>query len=299
MMSPRMPRLVRRIAQYAGLAAAMTAFIAPNVARAEEDAFGLYLKDRLNDFADIFRIRGGIPKDGKGYGAKARLTFLAQAGYVNFNGYYGGLERRGWGLAEESRTEGGVSALYGTTVEMYPVSGNEYLMADTPWSIIEDRRILRNLPYWDDGRGDLLGVGAEIATPVLALDLGVYPSEAVDFLAGIFTIDPYNDDHDVVEYYPEKYRTPSVLSEPDLEASTRDKQAALDAQNEALAAEQLAEEVENADETMIVENEEIVVTKRHTPQPLESAINPNEPLSTDELNQIETESEEVEFKGGE
>lgn len=155
---------------------------------------GDYFKDRGNDVLDIFRLRAGFPEHGRSFGVKARVTSVAQLGYVTFNGTYAGLDRRGVGVVDEWRREGGVSLLYGSFNEMETRSGNHFLEADTNWSILEDRRILRNLPHWDDGRRRPLSIGAELALPIGALDLGIYPEEAFDFVLGLFTLDVFNDD---------------------------------------------------------------------------------------------------------
>lgn len=155
---------------------------------------GTYFKDRGNDFLDIFRLRAGVPQAAKGVGLKARATTLVQVGYVFFDGTYYGLDRRGFGVVDEKRFEGGISALYGSLNQMEPVHGNEFLRANTLWSEGRDRRILRNLPYWDDGRRRPLSFGVEVMTPVLGFDVGLYPSEAFDFVLGIFTIDAFGDD---------------------------------------------------------------------------------------------------------
>jgi len=224
---------------------------APPVRAGFLDDAGQYGLDRVNDFADIFRFRLGAPVHGDAYGAKARVTALLQLGYVHFDGHYAGIDRRAIGWAEERRTEGGISLLYGSRHEMISRWGNEFLDADTLWTEVEDRRRLRNLPYWDDGRGDLLGIGGEIATPIGAIDLGVYPSEALDFLTGFFFIDPFNDDQLCMDeswrYDFEKATTPPG---PDLGAAARKanaRRAALDAEiAERLAAEHAAAEAEAA-----------------------------------------------------
>ncbi|MDX2176824.1 MAG: hypothetical protein SF028_10160 [Candidatus Sumerlaeia bacterium] len=153
-----------------------------------------YLKDRGHDLMDLARLRGGIPQEGKGLGVKARATSLAQAGYVQFRGDYYGMERRALGITRERRTEGGLSLLYGSLHQTEFVGGNSFLSTDSKWSMVEDRRILKNLPYWDDGRRRFFGFGAEVATPVGAIDAGVYPEEALDFVLGWVGIDLFDDD---------------------------------------------------------------------------------------------------------
>ncbi len=202
-------------------------------AAAEADVVGgslQYGKDRVNDFVDIFRLRVGVPRSGRGYGAKARVTALAQLGFVHYNGHYLGLDRRGIGIVRERRTEGGISLLYGSTNQMMPLWGNEYLEGTTPWTDLKDRKIIRNLPSWDDGRSRLLSIGAEVATPILALDAGVYPEEALDFVAGFFLIDIFRDDELFLRQRDVQGQfVPTTPPSPDLDAATRRKREEMDA----------------------------------------------------------------------
>lgn len=201
-----------------------------------------YGKDRFNDVVDIFRLRVGVPRTGRGYGAKARVTTLAQAGYVRYDGHYLGIDRRAAGLFDEDRLEGGASVIYGSRQEMQGPWGNEFLRGDTEWSKVEDRRILRNIPHWDDGRQRYLSVGAEVATPLLAVDAGVYPEEALDFVLGIFLIDIYTDDQLFQDSRPgPRFRRPATLPGPDLEASTARKRAEMDALYGGMVADEAAD----------------------------------------------------------
>ncbi|MEQ8820676.1 MAG: hypothetical protein RLY93_10550 [Sumerlaeia bacterium] len=189
-----------------------------------------YLADRGNDFLDIFRFRAGVPRHGEGYGAKVRATALAQAGFVHYNGSYWGLDRRAFGLVEEQRTEGGVSLAYASTHNVMPYWGNMWLDEDTIWHRAEERHIVRNLPYWDNGRGHFFSLETEVATPIFGIDLGLYPTEAIDFLTGIVTIDPWNDDASRIarsyEYRP-AYIIPSTDPEPDMDAAENRKRLEL------------------------------------------------------------------------
>jgi len=208
---------------------------------------GIYCKDRFHDTLDLFRLRAGFPRDGKAIGLKARVTSLAQVGYVAFDGTYVGLDRRGVGIVDERRREAGVSVAYGSYNEMEPTFGNGFLKSNSDWSVVEDRRILRNLPYWDDGRQRHLSVGAEVATPLFALDVGVYPEEALDFVLGIFAIDIFNDDELFDHYIP--YRQATTVAEPKLDgpfAKQRARNAAVKAEAERLAAEKALEEAGQA-----------------------------------------------------
>lgn len=161
------------------------------------EGIGTYFMDRGNDLLDIFRLRLHLPEHARGLGIKARATVLAQLGFVWYRGETIGMERRAIGIHSERRTEGGVSVFYGSLNEMEPLHGNSYFMANSSWSNVEDRRIVRNLPYWDDGRMRPLGIGAEVVTPILGLDAGIYPEEAIDFVLGWFFIDAIFDDDEL------------------------------------------------------------------------------------------------------
>ncbi len=214
---------------------------APGDARADFlGGVGTYFKDRFHDLLDVARLRGGIPEEGKAIGAKAKVTSLAQVGYVQFRGKMAGMERRALGVTAERRTEGGISLLYASSNEMRPFAGNSFLRSDTAWSEVEDRRIIRNLPYWDDGRRRFLGVGAEVATPIVALDAGVYPEEALDFILGWVGIDLYDDDelflHDTGG--ADDLREPSTPRRPDKQAPFRARRAALQEFDERMKVEE-------------------------------------------------------------
>ncbi|MBI1293317.1 hypothetical protein GC173_19100 [bacterium] len=198
-----------------------------------------YFKNRGNDFLDIFRARAGFPEHGRGYGAKLRVTSLAQVGYVDFDGSYAGLERRGVGVVDEKRREAGVSVLYGSYNEMVPTAGNQYLRASTNWSLLEDRRIIRNLPHWDDGRRRPLSIGGELALPIGAIDLGIYPEEVADFVVGIVTLDMFNDDAEQDVDIPNQLAT--TAAKPKDDAPFADRRAKNEALKAALAAKMLEE----------------------------------------------------------
>lgn len=182
---------------------------------------GTYVQDRVNDFADIFRFRAGIPNSGRSIGLKARATVFAQAGYVYFDGDYWGMDRRSIGMVEELRQEGGVSILYGSNTEMVPIIGNVFMRGDSEWSKIYERTLVRYYAAWDDGRHRPFSLGLEIALPVVAFDAGLYPTEAFDFVIGFTTIDLYKDDR---LYQPTlRQEAPArVPPRPDEEAPFRD-----------------------------------------------------------------------------
>ncbi|MCB2154318.1 hypothetical protein KQI84_05490 [bacterium] len=256
---------------------------------------GQYVEDRVCDFADMFRLRVGVPRHGEGYGVKARATSLAQIGFVHYNGHYFGMERRALGLSEERRTEGGISVFYSSANEMIPNWGNQFLSANTLWSEIENRRIMRNYEYWDDGRGHFLSVGAEVATPILGIDVGVYPSEALDFVTGFVCIDPFNDDQLMLDRNPDFiYTEPTTPPEPDLDAATREEKARVDGYRanwekaEMEASGQLDESAEPA---------EIIESAEPMDDEAVEALDADEPMDAEALEELDRAGQEVEYEG--
>lgn len=291
--------------------ALMTAFAAIGTTASAQNVVADYFVDRGHDILDIFRIRAGAPSNGEGYGAKARLTSAAQLGYVNFDGYYAGLNRRGIGVSHEDREEGGISFLYFSEHTMETKTGNVFLHESTDWAKIRDRRLERNLPYWDDGQGDPLGIGAEIATPILALDAGIYPVEAVDFVLGIFTIDIYEDDRLSIQNDPWDPMVPTTPPSPDLEAATSKLTKKLEEQRAGFAEDEVEALEEGAVPASMPSVEERVeeILERDTTQSASTEpgvveIENEEDLDQDAVNEIlenstpvEDEVEEVEDAG--
>lgn len=231
----------------AGILAAFF-FAAPAAASADIlSGVGTYAKDRFHDALDIVRLRAGFPRDGKAIGAKARVTSLAQAGYVAYDGTYVGLDRRGVGVVNEDRQEAGISVLYGSYNKMVPVWGNGFLKGDTDWSIVEDRRILRNLPHWDDGRQRHLSIGAEVATPLFGIDAGIYPEEVLDFALGFFVLDIFNDDELFDHYMP--YQEATTLPEPDEKAPFAKKRQQYEELQDRIKLQQAIEYIEAQEQT--------------------------------------------------
>lgn len=278
--------------------AALILTIVPSFVLADFD-FGDYARDRAHDFADIFRLRAGVPSKGKGYGAKARVTALAQAGYVHFDGSYTGMMQRGIGVTREDRTEGGVSLFYASRHRTNPSwTANEFLSADTLWSEVEDRRILLNLPYWDDGRGDLLGVGAEVATPILAIDVGVYPSQVLDFCTGFVLIDLFNDDQmNFFRQYPYSYQPIEQFGIDEDDTGAEDKIMEIDAIKSAIEQKRLEEEGQMGEsegsESVDEPSGEGMMLEREEPAEVELG---DEPLDREDLEAIDEESVEETFQ---
>jgi hypothetical protein len=161
------------------------------------DASGIlnYFRDRANDFLDMFMFRVSAARKGAGFGLHARATILAQAGWIYFDGEQFGMDRRGMGLWRERKMEGGVSLLYFTDVLDDVAYGNQFTDKDSLWSTTAYRGIARNDVYWDDGREHLDSIIVEAHLLILpGIEVGFYPSEAMDFIVGLLTLDPWEDD---------------------------------------------------------------------------------------------------------
>jgi hypothetical protein len=157
--------------------------------------FADYFIDRGHDFLDIFRIQWGAPRDGKAFGVTAKLTALAQAGFVYFEGTKAGMERRGIGLIRQDKIEGGITPVYFITVREIGKMGNYFLRTDTDWAKQRDRRIIRNGFFWSDGTKRYWSVGGEVEFLCFGgPDIQIYLCEVGDFLLGIFGLDPRGDD---------------------------------------------------------------------------------------------------------
>lgn len=263
----------------------------------------LYLKNRGNDFLDLFRLRAGIPEDAKGAGLKARATSLGQAGYVFFKGTYAGIDRRGIGIVEERRHEFGVSALYASFNEMVPSAGNDFLKGEGGWHTIDDRRIIRNLPHWDDGRNRPLSLGAEIATPYIAFDAGLYPGEALDFIGGIFTLDVFQDDEK--EAYGIPFRDPQTLPIADPQAlfpTIRERNAMEEERLLRLELEKQGELI-NGDEPDPDSAPGLMIEHSPAPAPAPQPAVPEEPIQQQEadalIEEIREKEEEIEQREAE
>ncbi|HOE63418.1 MAG TPA: hypothetical protein PKW18_08500 [Candidatus Sumerlaeota bacterium] len=164
-----------------------------------------YFRDRGADFLDLFLFRISAPRGARGLGVRARATALAQANALYFEGEQFGMDRRGIGVWAERRTQGGISLLSFSNIENDIVWGNYFLKPDTPWMKYEERGLIRNDNYWDDGRHDFFSVSAEVQPILLpGVEIGCYPVEIVDFIVGFLTLDPQNDDlARVKKYAPE------------------------------------------------------------------------------------------------
>jgi hypothetical protein len=160
-----------------------------------------YFRDRAYDFLDIFELRICAARHGAGFGLHARATALAQVGWIYFDGEKFGMDRRGIGLWRERKMEGGISLLHFSDVLDDVAYGNQFTDKDSAWSRAQYRGIVRNDVFWDDGRDHPLSIGAEVQLLILpGVEIAVYPTEAVDFVVGFLTLDPWEDDLSRIEH---------------------------------------------------------------------------------------------------
>jgi len=170
-----------------------------------------YMRDRGVDFLDIFLLRISAARGAKGFGFRARATTLAQIGAIYFEGEHFGMDRRAVGVWKERRTEGGISLAYFTSIENEPIWGDYFLQPNTSWMNFQERGIIRNNIFWDDGRKHPLSINAEIQLGILpGFEAGIYPTEILDFIAGFLTLDPQNDDLARVKKYTAHYPTEEI-----------------------------------------------------------------------------------------
>jgi hypothetical protein len=168
--------------------------VAPPSAQ-ESPVFSNYWANRGYDAMDLFRLQWGSPRDFKAFGATAKATCLAQAGFVFFEGKKVGMERRAVGILRQKKLEGGISPVYFTTIREGGEFGNYFMQTTTEWAKARDRRIIRNGFFWSDGTGRPISFGAELELFCFGgPDVQFYLCELADFLVGWFGLDPRGDD---------------------------------------------------------------------------------------------------------
>ena len=156
----------------------------PHVSHAQD-----YLFERARDFADIFRARVAVPEEPSSFALKVRATSLLQLGAVRFDGRLYGMDQRQMGPWDQTRREVGASLLYFSSVQSEPW---------TPECPTGERAYDPDFLHyngWDDGRNRPFSLGLMVQPFFLpGVDLGLYPSEAVDFALGLVGVDMLKDD---------------------------------------------------------------------------------------------------------
>lgn len=151
-----------------------------------------YLKNRWNDFLDLFIIQAGMPQRHLAWGAHLRVTDLLQIGQIHFRGTKAGLEGRVLLVVSEEKDQRSIP-LYQSYTEI-----DQTLKWSKPepkeW---RGRPILRNGRFeWNDGRGMPWTVNLEIMFPPCfgGVELGLAFCQFGDFVLGFLTLDPWDDD---------------------------------------------------------------------------------------------------------
>ena len=143
-----------------------------------------YFLSRWYDLCDCvdFSVGGG-----PGFLINARATKLAQIGFGYSDAYHVGFRGRSAGFWREKRKEVGVSLLYYQKIKRERITG---------WveSFRSDKMDLDTSAVYANAvdRG-FTGVGVTVHALVL-VDVNVRPMQALDFVAGWFTIDILDDD---------------------------------------------------------------------------------------------------------
>jgi len=144
-----------------------------------------YFSNRGGDLVDI--VRGHVIA-GAAIGARVEATRFFSAGYLwEDNAWAGGLHNRAVGSWRESIVSWGI--LLGQHDEVRMV-GVPKVSGDYGWFMGNDRGFRAAQP---DNPLDLLSLRGTVAL-ALGLDLELRVGEAIDFVLGIFTLDPSGDD---------------------------------------------------------------------------------------------------------
>lgn len=181
-----------------------------------------YFTNRVADFKDIGQLGAGIsvqnPESGPlppSYGLLVQATDFVKLGWVVFHGYSAEWDGRGCFAGREDRERHGFFWGFLKT-DIKQQNPKEYFkLKDTPWAsrMNSEAMRFRNHPakdltygsepaslfprgyqYWEN-------FGVEVGIPELVithtginLRAGIDPSEVMDFVLGIFTIDLWKDD---------------------------------------------------------------------------------------------------------
>ncbi|HNT35814.1 MAG TPA: hypothetical protein PKH07_12560 [bacterium] len=161
-----------------------------------------YLKNRWNDFLDLFIVEVGMPQRHLAWGAHLRLTDMLQVGQIHFQGVKAGLDGRALIVVNEEKDQRSIP-LYESYTEIDQTL--RWSRPDqTQWL---GRPIIRNGRYeWNDGRDMPWSVGLEIMFPPCfgGLELGLAFCQLGDFAFGLLNLDPWNDDIKPMQPTPEE-----------------------------------------------------------------------------------------------
>lgn len=157
-----------------------------------EMPFARYVKNRWNDFLDLFIVQAAVPQKHYAWGAHLRLSDLLQLGQVHFDGVKAGLDGRALITAQEQKDQSSL---------LFFESKTE-INQDLLWSLPDQeqwrgRPIIRNGLYeFNDGRAMPWSLGLEVMIPPCfgGFEIGISPCQMGDFLFGLLALDPWGDD---------------------------------------------------------------------------------------------------------
>ncbi len=171
--------------------------------------FGTYLKDRLNDFVDIFSLSLSV---GMGADANVRCTQAIQAGALFWGGARFGFIGRMAGGWSETAFEMGIPGFYVRSVQILGNEGSSIKRIDTErgqslWQFCGDEGV----PYDEGYDRKFWQVGATVHAILIGADFSINLKELLDFLLGWGTVDICRDD---TANRPEKAEKPDIITIP-------------------------------------------------------------------------------------
>jgi hypothetical protein len=164
---------------------AVLLLLLPLLPACASSGFNHYFSNRGGDLVDV--VRGHLIL-GPALGARVEVTRLASLGYVwEDHAWAGGLENRAISQWHESIASWGliVGEHDETAMEGIPMVSGDYGWFSPKGSGYHSEHM--------DNVLDLLTVRGTVAV-ILGADLELRVGEAVDFILGIFTLDPAGDD---------------------------------------------------------------------------------------------------------
>ncbi len=154
-----------------------------------------YGKARLDDVWDVIDLKWSVGRDNMGFGVKVEpLVFLGSGiGYANL-----GAVQEEFGRARRSRKLPSATGMRREFSHIGVLGGDTYGGSDDLSPPVDFNLLLFNwCPYWDDKLSPMQYLslaGGEIVFPWFYGGMYFNTGELIDFLAGIFGLDPAGDD---------------------------------------------------------------------------------------------------------
>ena len=149
---------------------------------------GNYFVNRGGDLVDIFRFN---LQAGKGAAVKFEVTRMLQLGAGWFDGKAWGLSNRQVTWWNYKYTDWGLVLGYYNEINTAPI---DYYSGSYGWTFPEGGGSYFQ-PAQPDNPLDLLTVRAKLCI-FIGVDVSIRVGEVIDFIAGLFSFDPSNDDGD-------------------------------------------------------------------------------------------------------